>query len=166
MQGCTPAALDGGGSPPVRMASLSCDNSAPHAHKCRVDIVKVCVFLSCQFVANVDEIHLLRSTAANPNNDIDIVWHLPDGYAFCSVVTSDGGVYIKGTNDGQFDGMYSTDDPNGVQTGNQDCKKRKHFHWNAKNTVPRPTAGYQYGVILYENSSGNRYSIDPWIYND
>jgi len=160
MQGCNTTGLDGRDGPSIKISRLDCNNST-NPHKCRVNIERK-IF---KFDVDVDEIHLVRNSSANPNTNVDIVWHLPSGYVFCKKAANDGGVFLKGIPDGQFDGMYSTDDSSGAPPGDKDCKKHQHFHWNAKNTVPNPD-GYRYGVFFYDKMSGAEHSIDPWIYND
>jgi hypothetical protein len=137
------------------------DCAAGNANKkCKVDIIEDCFGAICKFVAGVDEIHL-----ANNNPNIDIVWTLPQGYTFCKQYKSDGGVVLKGTSDDQFNKMYSTDDASGGMPSDPDCKKHRHFHWNAVNSVARPDYGYAYAVYFY-SKSGKLYSVDPWVFND
>jgi len=107
-----------------------------------------------------EEIHL-----KNGSQYIHIVWHLPEGYAFCKEGGM-GGVVLKLANDGQFTDMYSTDDPNGGLPADKDCKKHRHFHWKAKNSIAMPNNGYEYLINFYDKATGTPYSIDPWIFND
>jgi hypothetical protein len=137
---------------------LDCNSANPN--KCHVNIK--CRFGVCWFgyKAEYEEIHLARGS-----KDLAIVWHLPGKYAFCQQYTSDGGVVLKGTNDNQFNQMYSTEDMNGGQPSVTDCKKHEHFHWTAKNDAPRPNDGYGYTINFYDDS-GTPQQVDPWIFND
>jgi hypothetical protein len=108
-----------------------------------------------------EEIHLTRGV-----KDIDLVWDLPEGYVFCKQVISDGGVALKASNDGQFADMYSTDAPDGAVPSDKDCRKHGHFHWKAKNAVPRPAIGYGYNIYFYDKAGVGPFRIDPWIFDD
>jgi hypothetical protein len=155
--GCSQLQIQTGGPPSASATRLDCDSA--HPNDCKVKIIDPCWI--CSFKIQYDEIHLKRA-----NSNIKIVWQLPDGYVFCKRASSDGGVVLKGTNDDQFNGMSSTDDPNGGNPSDPDCKKHPNFRWNAVNTMPRPDYGYGYTVNFYRKSDSKPYTIDPWIYND
>ncbi|HUH93632.1 MAG TPA: hypothetical protein VL742_10920 [Casimicrobiaceae bacterium] len=155
--GCTPAlTIQTIGTSSPTASHVECTRS------CRVGIVQKCAFGQCKFAAEFDEIHLARGS-----RNVSIVWHLPDGHAFCNRYVSDGGVVLKGANDEQFSSMYSTDDPDGAPPGpsHRDCRTHAYFHWTGVNSVPRPEAGYGYTIIFYDRS-GHQHALDPWIYND
>ncbi|HTS23349.1 MAG TPA: hypothetical protein VMN79_16250 [Casimicrobiaceae bacterium] len=156
--GCTPAlTIQTIGTPSATASRIDCSRT------CVVQIRKSCAFDDhfCKFVIDYDEIHLARGS---PN--VSIVWVLPDGYVFCKKYVSDGGVVLKGTNDGQFSSMYSTDDANGGAPVIRDCSQHRYFHWTGVNTVPRGDAGYGYTIILFDRAGNQQQPIDPWIYND
>jgi hypothetical protein len=74
--------------------------------KCNVIVQDECIDVPfprphriCRKWVNYDETRL-----AKDNPEIDIIWKLEDNFYFCA---GDGdGVFLKGSNDGQFDGMY------------------------------------------------------------
>ncbi|HEV8256125.1 MAG TPA: hypothetical protein VGR42_04040 [Casimicrobiaceae bacterium] len=153
--GCAKLPIIIAGPPSVTATKITCDGTGP----CTVRIVDPCTW--CNFKVDAEEVHLMRG-----KNNIKLVWQLPDGYVFCTRAYSDGGVVLKGSNDRQFDGMLSTDDPNGGNPSSSDCKKHQHFRWNAVNSTPRPDYGYSYTINFYHKSGAGPYTIDPWIYND
>lgn len=149
--GCTSLPLHPDGS---LLTSQRCDGTGV----CRVKVNRFqCVHFVC-YEVDPDETHLARG-----KHDIHIVWTLEAGDYFCK--DAGYGVFLKdpGDNDGQFEDQRSTDKDTGDSTSETDCKKHRHFHWKAKNTLPNKD--YKYKIIFFDKN-GIPHLIDPWIYND
>jgi hypothetical protein len=115
--------------------------------------------LRCGGSVDYDELHLVQN-----NTNVKILWHLPSGFEFCPALGD--GVFLKDNDDGQFEDMYATDDQNGGPPhGKKKCKQQRlqHYRW----TGVHSTSGGKYGyTMIFRDGYGNRYFIDPWIYND
>lgn len=145
---------------PVTISSVGtqpqvCDGSK----KCEVHVAVDCIAGVCQVSIDHDPTHL---AAGEPRPKVNIVWHLPEGYAFCPALGD--GVFLKYADTDQFDEKYATDHDDGSPSANTDCKKNLHFHWRGINSVPQTRYAYR---IVFHRLDGNRPLIlDPWIFND
>jgi len=135
--------------------SNNCDDQGP----CRAKIDRVQYGHVVRYEVNPEQIHLVRG-----KHDIHIIWTLENGDYFCSAQGNSGVLFkYPSDDDGQFEDRRPTDNENGDPTSEPDCKKHKHFHWKALNTVPNKDYRYQ---VLFFDKNGVAKSVDPWVYND
>jgi hypothetical protein len=123
--------------------------------KCVVQIaVTNCPGASCKIVPAFDPLTI------KGNQDVDILWRLPAGYAFCAALGD--GIFLKKNDDGQFYDNYSTEDGDGGRPKILAAGK-PNYHWKDQNTTKKP---YDYKIIFHDTQCKTRFEKDPVIIND
>jgi hypothetical protein len=143
------------GGPSAKSAPFTCNPSG----RCTVSIVApTCAADSCGASVDFDPIRL----APNYMN-VMIRWDLPSGGAFGFCPALGDGIFLKRYDpDDQFDQGDAIGQPGGPGGPHTRCKQSYQLRGRhtSKNVV-----GYKYQIIFHD-TDGNRYVIDPYIYND
>jgi hypothetical protein len=127
--------------------------------RCTVTVVDpICAAGKCSAWVDFEPVRL----AANHTN-VMIRWDLPPGGAFGFCPTLGDGIFLKAyDSDDQFDQGGAIGPPGGPGGANTKCKQS--YQLRGRHTFRNPVA-YEYEVIFHD-SAGHRYVIDPYIYND
>jgi hypothetical protein len=152
LSGCSSMQGMDRGAPSVLAQPFTCNAGGV----CQVTIVSpICSGGSCTASVNLDP---LRLAAGNTN--VPIKWDLPSGgtFGFCPILGD--GVFLKTFDPGEeFDDGKAIGAPGGPFN-----KCKKTYQLRGRHTAAR-SEPYEYKVIFHD-AAGNRYVIDPHIYND
>ena len=152
LSGCSSMHRVDSGGPSPRAQPFTCVAGGP----CLVNIQSpVCSGGACTASVDFDPIRLARG-----NTNVMIRWDLPSGGAFGFCASMGDGIFLKRHDDNdQFDQPGAIGAPGGPANR---CKQS--FQLRGRHTISSPTP-YEYRIIFHDRD-GNRYVVDPVIYND